>query len=102
MSRAGLSRISSGFGSADAKREKWRPQSLVDAGGQRVEPAQHEVDIDPPGVLLRLQLGGQLGRGCLREADARHKFRPRLAEVLDRLLYERECAADIDDVQRDR
>ena len=79
-----------------------RPQLLLDAGRQRVDAGQHDVDVDAVGVLLRLDLAGQLRRGRFGEGDLGDELGLRRGIGLDGLLRERQIAGDIDDVERDR
>ena len=51
------------------------PQFLVDPRRQPIGAGQHQVDIDAPRVLLRLQLARQLRRRRLGEGDLRHQLR---------------------------
>jgi hypothetical protein len=82
--------------------EELDPEVLLDAGRQRVEAADDEVDIDPAGLLHRLDLARQLRRRGLDEGHARDQVLLGVAVVLERLLQQRQRAADIDDVERDR
>ena len=81
-------------------RQQVDPQPLLDAGGQPVGAGEHEVDVDAAGVLLRLDLAGELGRRRLGEGDPADRLRMIGAVFLDRLLGQCEVAGDVDDVDR--
>ena len=93
--------MSSSFGSAFAWLDQVDPELLLDAGGERIGAGEHEVDVDPARILLRLDLACEFGSRRLGEGDARDQVRLRLAVVLDGLLRQRQVAGDIDDVERD-
>ena len=78
------------------------PQSLLGAGGENIEPAEHQLDIGTARGLHRLQLARQFGCGCLGEGEARDVSRVLGLVGLDRVLQQRERAADVDHVDDDR
>ncbi len=78
------------------------PQLLVDARGQAVGAGQHQIDIDPAGILLRLELPRQLGRGRLGERDLRHQLRIGLRVLFHGPLGQLQLPRHVDDVQHDR
>jgi hypothetical protein len=78
------------------------PQALVDAGGEAVDAGEHEVDVDPVGVLLGLDLPGQLGRGRLRIRDLADDLRVGLHVFVDHALGELQVAGDVEDVEAHR
>ena len=81
-------------------RQQFDPEPLLDAGGEPIGAGEHEVDIDAAGVLLRLDLAGELGRRRLGEGDPADRLRMVGAVFLDRLLGQRQVAGDVDDVDR--
>jgi hypothetical protein len=83
-------------------RQPRHQQVLLDAGGQRVVADQQHVDVDPPGILLRLDLSRNLRGGRLREADAGDEVGTCLAVGFEAVLGELKIAGGVDYVQRDR
>jgi hypothetical protein len=61
-----------------------------------------EIDVEPAGVLLRLDLRRQLRLRRTLDADVLDLVRIGLAVVLDDRLRRRQVAADVDDRKRDR
>jgi len=82
-------------------RQDLHPQALLDPGGQPVGTGQDEVVLRLAGVLLRLDLAGQLRGGGLGVVGAAGHVRVRLDEVLDHALGELQVARHVDDVQPD-
>ena len=62
-------------------------------------PVSHQVDVDAPGGLLRLDLARQLRRRRLREVDLGDQLRIVLDEGLDRALGKLQVAGDVDHVE---
>ena len=77
-------------------------KSLLDAGGEDVEAAEHQLDVGAVRPLHRLQLAGQFRRRRLGEGEARDVGRVLGLVGLDRVLQQRERAADVDDVDDER
>jgi hypothetical protein len=76
------------------------PQVLRDTGGQAVGAGQHQVDVEPAGVLLRLDLRGQFGRRGLGGDELGDDVRVGLREVVEHALRKLQVAGDVDDVDR--
>ena len=71
------------------------PQVLLKTGCQTVTAGQHQIDVQPPSRLLRLQFARQFGGRCFDEADPRDILTPGVFVIFKRRLNQGQGTAHV-------